>query len=178
MPRSGRCGFILIELIVASILATLLATLLALACATFARPAMEVEARARIEQEAILAVQALACDFGGFLADPPGRTGPFSQDGQTYPYQFLDWDLSHGDTLLLNFQGANSSDIVVITYALQGDRLVRSNSSTGGTTTVARHVTSFAVAADPNHANQARIQITIAYRFFTGTYTLIGVLPS
>jgi hypothetical protein len=167
-----RRGYIMIEMVVAALLATLLATLLGLACATFARPALEVEARARIAQEAILAAQSLACDFGGFLADPQGRTGDLSQ------FQFLDWDLSHGDTLLLNFRGAGAQDVIVVAYELQGDRLVRSNSATGVTTTVAGHVTGFAVAPDPNNANQAQIQVTISYRFFAVTHTLIGVKPS
>jgi hypothetical protein len=164
-----RRGYIMIEMVVATLLATLLGTLLALACATFARPALEVEARARIEQEAILAAQSLACDFGGALADPPGQVGALAQS------QFVDWDLSQGDVLLLNFQG--DQGVVVVTYQLAGDRLVRSNSASGVTTTIARHVTGFAVAPNPDDANQAMIQVTISYRFFTGTYTLIGVGP-
>ena len=82
--------------------------------------------------------------------------------------------------LILNFQGAtgNPGDLVIITYQLQGNLLVRSNSSTGATTTVAKYVTGFAVAPNPSNTQQARIQITIAFRYFTATYTLIGVPPS
>jgi hypothetical protein len=179
MIRPGRCarpsrrrGYSVTEMVIASVLATLLGVLLASACATFGRPALEVEARARITQEAILAAQSLACDLGGFLADTPGRTGTLSQ------YQFVDWDLSQGNVLLLNFQGASSGDLIVITYQLQGNLLLRSNSATGVTMTVANYVTSFSIEPDPNNGSQARIQFTISFRYFTATYTLIGVSPS
>jgi prepilin-type N-terminal cleavage/methylation domain-containing protein len=179
MIRQGRCagrsrrrGFTMMEMIIASVLTALLGMLLAGACATFGRPALEVEARARITQESIMAAQSLACDLGGFLADSPGRTGTLSQ------YQFVDWDLSQGDVLLLNFQGGGSGNPIVISYQLQGNQLVRSNSSTGVATTIANYVTGFTVAPVANNANQALITITIAFRYFTGTYTLIGVSPS
>jgi hypothetical protein len=153
-------------------LATLLGFLLAGACATFARPAVEVEARARIEQEAILASQSLACDLGGYLPDSPGQTGTLGQ------YDFVDWDLSNSNALVLNFQGAASGDVIVVTYELQGNLLVRTNSSTGVTTTIAKYLTSFSVQGDPDNANLATIQFTVAYRYFTSTFTLIGVSPS
>ncbi len=159
-------------MVVGSILATLLGMLMAGACATFGRPALEVEARARIEQEAILATQSIACDLGGFLADGPGRTGTLGH------YPFVDWDLSSGNVLLLNFQDSTTQDIVVITYELQGNLLVRTNSSTGVTTTIAKYVTNFSVSSVPDNAGQALIQFTIAFRYFTGTYTLVGVTPS
>jgi hypothetical protein len=167
-----RRGYTLTEMVICAGLATLLGFLLAGACATFARPALEVEARARIEQEAILASQSLACDLGGYLPDSPGQTGTLGQ------YDFVDWDLSNSNTLVLNFQGAASGDLIVITYELQGNLLVRSNSATGVTTTIAKYLTSFSVQGDPDNANLATIQFTIAYRYFTSTYTLIGVSPS
>jgi hypothetical protein len=167
-----RRGTSVTDMVIGSILATLLGMLLATACATFGRPALEVEARARIEQEAILATQSIACDLGGFLADPPGRTGTLGH------YPFVDWDLSNGNVLLLNFQDTATQDLVVITYELQGNLLVRSNSSTGVSTTIAKYVTNFSVAPAQDNASQASIQFTIAFRYFTATYTLIGVSPS
>jgi hypothetical protein len=163
------------ELVVASTLAALLMILLATTWASFGRSAVQVDARARIAQEGILAAQSIACDLGGFLADSPGRTGALIPGGQS-PYQFLNWDLTQGDALVLNFRGANAGDVISITYQLQGNRLVRSDSSTGLTTTIANYVTGFAVAPGPS--NQAEIQITISYRYFTATYTLLGVSPS
>ncbi len=84
--RHRRAGITVTEMVVATGLATLLMMLLATTWATFGRPALEVEARARIEQEGILAAQSLACDFGGFLADTPGRTGTMS-GGTPNPYR-------------------------------------------------------------------------------------------
>jgi len=176
--RNRRRGFTLVEMIIASMLATLLGMLLAGACVTFGHPALEVDSRARITQEAILATQSLACDLGGFLADSPGRTGNLGQ------YQFADppWDLSQGNppgtVLLLNFQGASSGGLIVISYQLQGNLLVRSNSSTGVATTIAKYVTGFTVEQDPGNANNVLITLTIAYRYFTTTYSLIAVKPS
>jgi hypothetical protein len=177
--RRRRAGMTVTELVVATGLGTLLMMLLATTWTAFGRPALDVEARARIEQEGILATQSLACDFGGFLADTPGRTGTMSVGGPN-PYQSLSpfWDLSNPGVLLLNFRGATISDVIVISYQLEGNLLVRTNFSTGVSTAVARYVTGFSAAADPNNANQVSITITIAYRNFTTTFTLVGVNPS
>jgi hypothetical protein len=169
--RGVRRGFSLIETMLASVLATLLGVLLAMSCATFGRPALEVDARARITQEGILAAQSIAYDLGGFLADNSGRTGTATQ------YVFFGWDLSQGNALVLNYYGATTSDLVVITYQLNRNQLVRYNSTSGVTTTIANYVTAFSVEPNPNNASQALIQITIAFRYFKSTYTLIGVNP-
>src|SRR6516164_8231331 len=103
---SARRGFSLIETMLTSILAALLGVLLGMSCATFGRPALEVDARARIAQEGILATQSLACDLGGFLADTSGRSGSLNQ------YVFVNWDLSSGNALVLNYYGATTSDLI------------------------------------------------------------------
>ncbi len=169
---SDRRGYTLIEMIIALVMVTLLGGLLGRACAAFGRPALEVEARARIAQEAILATQSLACDLGGFLPDAMARTGTLSQ------YQFLDWNLADGNVLWLNFRGSESTDIIVITYQLQGDVLLRCNASTGVNTPIAKYVTGFSVTSDPNNPEQALIQISISFRYFTATYNLVAVSPS
>ena len=46
------------------------------------------------------------------------------------------------------------------------------------TTTIACDVTGFSVGPNPDNASQALIQITISFRYFTATYTLIGVSPT
>jgi hypothetical protein len=175
-PRR-RAGMSVTEMVVASVLTSLLMTLLAITWGAFGRPAMEVEARARIEQEGILAAQSLAYDFSGFLADTPGRTGTMNVGSQN-PYQFSGWNLSTPGVLLLNFYGASLSDVIAISYQLEGNVLVRTNSSTGVSTAVARYVTAFSAAAVPDNLNQVQITITIAYRYFTTTFTLVGVSPS
>jgi Tfp pilus assembly protein PilE len=171
--RGVRRGFSLVETMLASVLATLLGVLLAISCATFGRPALEVDARARITQEGILAAQSIACDLGGFVADHSGRTGTATQ------YVFFGWDLSQGNALVLNYYGATTSttDQVHITYQLSRNQLVRYDSTSGVTTTIANYVTAFSVAANPDNTSQALIQITIAFRYFSATFTLIGVSP-
>ena len=178
--RGRRRGFSLMEMIVASLLASLLGILLAQTCATFGRNALEVEARARIAREAILATQSLACDLGGFLAASPGRTGTLSQ----YQFGSPPWDLSQGtppgSILWLNFQGASPGNPIVIKYEwlAEGNQLVRFDSSTSVTTTIANHVTGFSVEPEPANSANVQITITITFRNFTATYTLIGVNPT
>jgi hypothetical protein len=171
-PRGHRLrrGFSLVEAVLGAFLATLLGLLLAMSCATFGRPALDVDARARITQEGILAAQSLACDLGGFLADSSGRTGTSAQ------YVFTGWDLQ-GNVLVLNFQGATSSDVIAITYQQSGNQLVRYNSASGITTTIANYVTGFSVAANPDNTSQALIQLSVKFRYFSATFTLIGVSP-
>jgi hypothetical protein len=166
-----RRGYSLVEAVIGAFLATILGLLLAMSCATFGRPALEVDARARITQEGILAAQSIACDLGGFLADTAGRTGTSTQ------YVFSGWDLSHGNVLVLNFQGASPSDAIAITYQQSGNQLVRYNSASGITTTIANYVTAFSVAPNPDNTSQALIQITVTFRYFSATFTLIGVSP-
>jgi prepilin-type N-terminal cleavage/methylation domain-containing protein len=172
LARHPRRGFTLLETMVASFLAALLGMLLALSCASFGRSAIEVESRARIAQEGALAAQSLACDFGGFLADLPGRTGTLDQ------YTLMSWDAPQPDVLVLTFQGTSSTDVFAVTYQLSGQQLVRVNSSSGVTTTVAHYVTAFSVAGNPDNITQAAIEITVTFRYFSSTYTLIGGVPS
>ena len=137
------------ELVVASALGAFLMTLVATTWTNLGVPALEVAARARIEQEGILTAQSLACDLGGFLADLPGRTGAM-QTGVANPYQASGtppWNTSNPGVLLLNFTGASQADVIVITYQLEGSQLVRTNSSTGVSTTVASYVTAFSASA-------------------------------
>ncbi len=175
--RRRRTGISLTEMVVSTALGVLLMMLLATTWATFGRPALEVESRARIEQEGILATQSLACDFGGFLADTPGRTGTMSVGAQN-PYQFTGWDVSTPGVLLLNFYVAATPPVITISYQLEGNQLVRTNSSTGVSTTVARYVTGFSAATNPTNVNQVVITLTITYRNYTSTFTLVGVSPS
>jgi Tfp pilus assembly protein PilW len=175
--RRRRAGTTVTEMVVATALGTMLMMLVATTWTTFGRPALEVESRARIEQEGILAAQSLACDFAGFLADTPGRTGTMSVGAQN-PYQFVGWDASNPGVLLLNFYGASTSAVITISYQLEGNLLVRTNSSTGVSTTVARYVTGFSAAPVSNNVNQVVITLTITYRNFTSTFTLVGVSPS
>ncbi len=110
-----RRGFTLFEQVVAAVLSTLLMSLLATALVAFGSTGAGGRGSRRIAQEGILAAQSIACDLGGFLPDAPGQTGTLAQ------YQFVDWNLSNSGVFLLNFQGANVGDVVVITYQLSGN---------------------------------------------------------
>jgi hypothetical protein len=176
--RGASRGFSLLETMLASFLATLLGMLLAMSCATFGRPALEVDARARITQEGILAAQSIACDLGGYLADSAGRIGTTATAAQ---YSFDDWDLSSGSALVLKYYGPNSSDPTTesqVTYKLSGNQLVRDDTATGNTTIIASYVTAFSVSQDPDIAALALIEITVMFRYFSATFTLIGVKPT
>jgi prepilin-type N-terminal cleavage/methylation domain-containing protein len=184
---TGRCrrrGFSMMEMIVASTLAAMLGILLVQATVTFGRPALEVEARARITQEAMLATQSLAYDLGGFLPNIQGQALTLDNPSTA-------WGTPTGESHVLSLTFGGTT----ILYFLQGNQLVRSDSSsTAGPTTIANYVKSFTVASyAPNPASpttqQLQLTITIAYPNptialpdlqpkFSGTYTLIAVRPS
>ncbi len=182
--RTGtRRGFTIIEMVIATFLTVFLALLLGAAMATFARPAAEVDGRARLALEACLAAEALARDLGGFLADNSGNPGALTQ------YKFASWSFSSdGTTLFLNFQGTNPGPpYVMVTYQQQNYQLVRTQLTSGIQTVVASHVTRFFVEADPDNPNNAQIQLTLTYPdpssprnplpSFSGTYIFVGVPP-
>lgn len=175
------------EMVVASGLATMLVMLLATTWATFGATALEIEARARVEREGILAVQALAYDLGGFLDDDPsspgGRPGGMMSDLATYnPYQFLDWNIGTPGVLLLNYSGGSASPAYTVSYQVEGSQLVRTctNLSSAESTnrTVARYVAANGFTVTAVNGNQIQITLIIAYRNITSTFTLIGVPPS
>ncbi len=86
--------------------------------------------------------------------------------------------MSTPGVLLLNFYVAATPPVITISYQLVGNQLVRTNSSTGVSTTVSRYVTGFTAAVSPGNPNQVAITLTIAYRNFTTTFNLVGVGPS
>ena len=110
-----RRGFSLTEMVVAAVLATLLMSLLAMSWVAFGRPALEVEARARIAQEGILATQSIACDLGGFLADTPGQTGTL------VPVSIRRLELLQQRCVPPELPGGELGDVIVITYQLSGE---------------------------------------------------------
>jgi hypothetical protein len=183
------------EMVVATALGTLVLILLTTTWATFGATALEVEARSRVQREAILAVQSLAYDLGGFLNDDPSATTPGRPGGSMSdvalknPYQFLDWDTSNSGILLLNYSGGSSSPAYTVRYQLESDpnssegyHLVRicTNLSTAisSKVTVARHVAQNGLSVAASGPNQVQIQLTIVYRNISSTFTLIGVPPA
>lgn len=177
LTRTRRASLSVIEVAVASSLAVLVMILVATTWSTFGKPALEVEARARIEQEGILAAQSLACDLGGFLADLPGRSGTLDAPSSNI-YQLTGWDVSNPGVLLLNYVGPSTNPVITVGYQLQGNVLERTDYSTGITTPAARYVSAFTVGTVPGHSGQIQIALTISYSYFSSKFSFIGVPPS
>ena len=193
----SRKGYTLVEAVVSCFLASLLALLLAEAWATFARPAAEVEARARLEQEANLAAESLVRDLGGYYL------GAVTGANDLGHGLFVDWQWPpDGSSLSLCFDDGGSpngtadwppppgQDDIVKYFILPVDdqgnpapRLVRLDEKTNTTVTVARFVTptGFVVAPYPQGVDppftQIKISLTMVYRDFTATHELIAVRP-
>ena len=128
-------------------------------CASFGRSALEVESAPRIAQEGILAAQSIACDFGGFLADAPGRTGTLTQ------YSFTSWDVSQANVLILYFQGTTGTDVIAITYELSGDQLVRYQLVERRDDHDRPTRYGLLCRLKPENTGQAMIQITVTFRY-------------
>jgi hypothetical protein len=137
----------MVELCTASALTELLGTLMITVWSCFGRPASDVIARARLIGEIEAAAAALGKDLGGSLDTPAARLGA-KEAGK-----FVGCLAPEGVELLLCFDGGSAPNGVadwtnpdtVIGYALQSGSLVRSDSSSGVATVVARHVVGFSV---------------------------------
>jgi hypothetical protein len=90
--------------------------------------------------------------------------------------------VADGNQLLLCFDGGDipngtadwGAPDTVILYEVSSGALLRENQTTGGTRVLARHVTQLALA---DLGDSIRIELTLAYRDWTRTYTLIGRDP-
>ncbi len=162
-PTRRYRGFTITEMVLATFLTALLAVLLAAAVATFARPAAEVDGRTRVALEASVAVEVIARDLSGYLADNSGVPGTLMQ------YQFSNWTASSdGTTLVINYQGTPPAPVSVsVTYQQQNYQLVRIMGNVAQT--VAIHLTGFNVAycdqngsPEPSGSN-VRIEMTFTY---------------
>lgn len=190
--RRHRAGITMTEMIVATTLGTFLVILLATTWSTFGATALEVEARARVEREGVLAIQSLAYDISGFLDDEPtspssGRPWGKMSDGGLNPYQFSKWDTSNSEILVLYFSDGSTSTAYCVKYELQIDpdprqgyqlvRVLTKQSTPVWQSTVARHVVENGLNVIPAGSNQVQIQLTIRYRNIQSTFILIGVQP-
>ena len=167
-----RPAFTLLETLMVTGLTALLVLLLSAAWAGFGRPAANAVARCRVAQEASMAVAALSSDLGGYLADSPGRLGAktlWPLVGRMQPAGNQLWLCFDGGTTP-NGSADWASPDTVITYALQGTQLVRTNQSTGATFVVANDVQSLSV--QDLSGGLFEIQLTFSYRDVTQTFTL------
>jgi prepilin-type N-terminal cleavage/methylation domain-containing protein len=175
--RRRRNGFTLIEMTVVCFMSALLASLMAGAWAAFGGPAVDVDARSRIAQEASLAAESLVRDLSGF------QPGSGSVAGVKGLGKFVGRMEPENTALWLDFDGGSppngtadwASPDAVIVYEVVGDRLVRTDSSAGTSVSVARYLTSFQ-ATDLGNGSVS-LQLSFSYRGYQRTYNLIGVDP-
>jgi len=169
-------GFTLIEVMLVSCLMALLGILLSAIWTGFGRPLGDVAARCRVTQEAILAADSLARDFGGALTGPDGRIGS-KLDGC-----FVGRLQPGGAALRLCYDGGPNPNGVadwgepdtVITYEVQDNNLVRWDENAGTTFIVARNVQQMTLT---DLGTGVQIELTFQYRDITRTYTFVGMGP-
>ena len=174
--RSHRAGFTLLEATVVSALMGMLAAILSSAWAGFGRPTTDVIARARVVREMNLAVDCLARDLGGSLANNEARLGAKKQGA------FVGWLLPGNGQLWLCFDGGAEPNGLadwappdtIIVYMLEGTRLVRWDQSAGAKFTAARELDSMKLSL---LGDDLKIQLAFKYRDVTRMYTLIARMP-
>lgn len=172
LPR----GFSLVEVSVASGLMAFLAVLLSQTWTALGRPLAETAARARLAQEADLALAALSRDLGGSLSNSAGRIGAKSA------WAYVGRLQPGGNQLWLCFDGGSPPNGIpdwaapdaVISYEVDGDALVRVDHLAGTSFVVARHVASLAVSSS---GNECQITLTFVWRTHSQTYSLIAIDP-
>jgi prepilin-type N-terminal cleavage/methylation domain-containing protein len=173
---ADRRGFSLVEVSVVTGLLAAFAMLLADAWGAFGSPLVESAFRARLDQEAALALDSLARDLGGSLGDNTGRIG------SKLASQFVGWMAPAGSQLWLCFDSTTSPNGIadwaapdtVITYEVNANALVRSNQLTGTNFVVAGNVVALQ-AQDLGGTTQ--ITLTFQYRDVSQTYTLMASSP-
>jgi prepilin-type N-terminal cleavage/methylation domain-containing protein len=181
--RGRRGGFTLIEMMVVCFMLSLLATMMAGAWSAFGKPAVNVDARCRIAQEASLAAESLARDLSGYLPNSgalPGGQASAKFVGRMEPENTALW-LCFDSQASPNRTADWASPDTVIVYQLSGDQLVRSDQEAGTTVVIARYLTSFQAAdqgVDESGNHIVSLQLSFSYRNIQRTYNLIGVDPS
>ena len=174
--RFHRAGFTLLEATVVSGLMAMLAAILSSAWAGFGRPTTDVIARARVAREMNLAVDCLARDLGGSIANCEGRLGAKKQGA------LVGWLLPGSGELWLCFDGGTepngladwTSPDKVIVYMLEGNRLVRWDQNANTTFTAARDLDAMELSL---LGDELQVRLTFKYRGIERTCTLIARMP-
>ena len=173
-----RRGFSAIEMAVVSMLTALLSVIMSSVWMNFCKPALEASARCRMALEANLAAASFSRDFGGNLADSAGRVG-VPLDGR-----FTGRMIPASGWLRICYHGGNDTDPlpkwatpdVVISYQLDGNRLIRTDENAGTQVVVATNLTSFSVT-DNGAGTGVVISMMFALRGLTATYTHVALDP-
>lgn len=177
LPRRRR-GFTVVEMTVVSLMTAILAVVMASVWSNFCKPALEAAARCRMAAEANLAVASIARDFGGNLPDPAGRLGA-PLDGR-----FTGRMMPDSDWLRLCYHGGSDTDAApkwstpdtIIGYRLDGDRLVRTDETSGAQVVLAAGLTGFAVSENVGVPGVV-IVLTFKARGLTATYSVVALDP-
>lgn len=166
--KANRCGFSLLEVTIGAVLAGAVAIMAAGVTFDVTRHLANNIVETQVAAEARLAIESFRRDFGG--SSPDLRTGERNE------WRLVGRLVPSIDELRLCFdadQDASADWIApdrVITYSLDGNRLVRSDSISGDLFTVARYVddVQFVIAA-------GRIEISIDFSIgnFTETYSFV-----
>jgi prepilin-type N-terminal cleavage/methylation domain-containing protein len=167
-------GFSLVELMIVTTMTGVLVIMISGFWTSFGRSLADGVAQARTAGEATLALETLRRDLSGHL---PGAAAGSQPVGQYVGRLVTDG----GARLMLCFDGAPANGNAdwaapdtVVTYEMQNGQLVRLDQQTGGTFVVADRVDQFQVL---DQGDRLRIDLTVTFRDFTNTYTLIAQDP-
>lgn len=163
-----RRGISLLEVTIGSMMAGMIAVMASGVAFDVSRHFAENIAETQVAAEARLAIESFRRDFGGSL--------PEVRSGQRDRWRWVGRMIPTIDELRLCFdadQDASADWIApdrVIIYSLQGDRLIRSDSSSGNVYTVARYVEDVQFVINGN-----QIEVSIEFRVggFTETYSFV-----
>lgn len=164
--RANRSGISLLEVTIGALMAGTVAIMASSVAFDVTRHMVDNIAETQVATEARMAIESFRRDFGG--SSPDLRTG------QRNRWRLVGRLVPSVDELRLCFdadQDASADWIApdrVITYSLDGDRLVRTDAISGNTFTVARYVDDVQFVT-----GGGRIDISIDFAFggFTETYT-------
>ncbi len=166
--RGSRRGISLLEVTVGSLMAAGVAVMASGVAFDVSRHLAGNIAETQVAAEARLAIESFRRDFGGSL--PETRSGERSQ------WRLVGRMVPSVDELRLCFDANHdaSADWIapdrVITYSLQGDRLIRGDAISGNLYTVARHVNDIQFVVGGGEIN---IAIDFDFAGFSETYTFV-----
>jgi prepilin-type N-terminal cleavage/methylation domain-containing protein len=192
MRMHRRQGFTMMEVIIVSGLMAFLAMLLASASAGIGRPTADLIRRGQSLQEMNLAVESLARDLGGSLANPEGRLGGKSLGQLSECLCWSDAQYPPNSNLYLSFNNGTN----VIQYYVRPDTttsaalaqgaywLIREDTTANTTFTTARNLNRFQVTRLTSDTIQ--ISLSFLYRlhqpkgqaqYLTRTCSMIAKTP-
>jgi hypothetical protein len=167
--RPGPGGFSLVEVMIVALLTSLLFLMISGIWTGFGRSLSDSVAQGRVVTEAALAVETLRRDLRGTL--PGMETGSLERG------RMVGRLVVGGTQLRLCFDGdpadgsANwAAPDVVLVYQVQDGQLVRLDQTAGSSFVVADNVQQFQVT---EQAGGVRIELTVGFRDFARTYTII-----